>query len=91
MTSDNVPKKSSENTEYAEAARSFLKAKRKELGGGRELYRLLYGREPSDSENQTLINLLSRGNLSAEFLGLCTDKLGLHNVTLSELFGTKRL
>lgn len=81
-----VPKKPSEHAEYAEAVREFLKDKRKELGGGRDFYRALYGVEPSDNENQKLINLLNRGNLSAEFLGLCMDKLGLHDVTLAKLF-----
>ena len=85
-----MPKKVSEHAHYAEAAREFLKAKRKEMGGGKPFYKALYDREPTDNENQKLINLLNRGNLSAEFLGLCADKLNLDDITLHELFGIKK-
>ena len=85
-----MPKKTSDYTQYAEAARSFLKVKRKEIGGNKALYRTLYGHEPSKNENQALINLLNRGVLSAEFLGLCVDKLELDDTTLYELFGIQK-
>ncbi|BDM64562.1 hypothetical protein NFHSH190041_20140 [Shewanella sp. NFH-SH190041] len=84
-----MPKKTNEHTHYANAARDFLKARRDELGGNKALYRELYGAEPTDNENQRLINLLNRGNLSAEFLGLCADRLKLGDTTLKQLFRTR--
>lgn len=86
-----MPKKPAENPNYAVAARKFLKAKRKEMGGSKPFFKALYGHEPTDSENQALINLLNRGNLSAEFLGLCADKLNLTDTTVFELFGIRKL
>lgn len=72
---------------YATAARDYMKSKRKALGGSKQLFVLLYDREPVGNENQTFINYINRGKYSSDFLGLCTEKLGLHEVTLQELFG----
>lgn len=85
-----MPKKTSDHARYAEAARDYLKRKRKELGGNKALYKAIYGFEPDDSQNQALINLLNRGNLSAEFLGLCVDKLNLSETSVFELFGIRK-
>lgn len=72
---------------YVCAVREFLKSERKKLGGARAMYVLLYSQEPTVSEEKRLINLIGRGALTAEFLGLCVDKLGLGEVTLAHAFG----
>ena len=50
------------------------------------MYRLLYGVEPTSNEEKRLINLINRGALSGEFIGLCADKLSLNDVTLGEIY-----
>jgi hypothetical protein len=76
-----------DNPQYISALRSFLKAERKKMGGTKALYLALYGTEPEEKEEKRLINLLNRGALSGEFIGLCVDKLGLADRTLGEAFG----
>lgn len=71
---------------YVENLRSRIKEKRQELGGGEEFYRTLYGKNPVDLQSQTLINLVNRGSLKAEFLALCAEKFGWQDVTLGEIF-----
>ncbi|EHR1202595.1 hypothetical protein ACSN2V_004089 [Vibrio parahaemolyticus] len=90
ISEEKMPRKPTENAHYAVAAREFLKAKRKDMGGSKPFFKALYGHEPTASENQSLINLLNRGNLSAEFLGLCADKLNLTDTTVFELFGLRK-
>lgn len=82
-----MPKKLDDNPQYVAALRSFLKTERKKLGGTKALYLALYGVEPAEKEEQRLINLLNRGALSGEFIGLCVDKLSLSDKTLGEAFG----
>ncbi|MBM7070921.1 hypothetical protein JQC92_02545 [Shewanella sp. 202IG2-18] len=86
MEAKTLPKKITDNPEYVEALRAFLKEKRKELGGYKAMYRLLYGVEPTVNEEKRLINLINRGALSGEFIGLCADKLSLNDVTLGEIY-----
>ena len=86
MDDKTLPKKLDDNPQYAAALRDFLKAERKKLGGTKALYLALYGVEPAEKEEQRLINLLNRGALSGEFIGLCVDKLNLSGVTLGEAF-----
>jgi len=81
-----LPKKISDNPEYVERLRAFLKGVRKDVGGTKAMYRLLYDAEPSINEEKRLINLLNRGALSGEFIGLCVDKLNLTDITLGEVF-----
>lgn len=74
-----------------EHLRERIKKKRKELGGSEALYIALYGKVPLDNnQNNTFRNLVNRGSLKAEFLALCVDKLGWHDVTLGELFCLKK-
>ena len=85
-----MPKKLHENTKYTEALRQFLKAERKRMGGTKALYLALYGVEPEEKEEKRLINLLNRGALSGEFIGLCVDKLNLSERTLGEAFNVNQ-
>ena len=86
MRAETLPKKLSEHPEYVESLREYLKSKRDEVGGTKALHVLLYGVEPEKKDEQRLINLLNRGALSGEFIGLCADKLELGEVTLNELY-----
>lgn len=72
---------------YADALRDFLKKERKKVGGTKAFYALLYSIEPSVSEEKRLNNLINRGSLSADFLGLCIDRLNLADVTFGVAFG----
>jgi hypothetical protein len=81
-----VPKKITNNAEYAESARAFIKAKRDEAGGAKPFYTLVYGRESMGNESITFNNQINRGNYSAEFIGLLVDSLELDNVTMGEFF-----
>ncbi|GEK11888.1 hypothetical protein [Pseudoalteromonas peptidolytica] len=90
MDDKTLPKKLDDNPQYAAALRDFLKAERKKLGGTKALYLALYGVEPAEKEEQRLINLLNRGALSGEFIGLCVDKLGLADRTLGDAFDIKK-
>lgn len=87
MEDEALPKKLEDNPQYTEALRRFLKAERKKLGGTKALYFALYATEPKENEEKRLINLLNRGALSGEFIGLCVDKLDLADRTLGEAFG----
>lgn len=73
-----------------EHLRERLKDKREAMGGSEALYVALYGKAPIDNQNQTFRNLVNRGSLKAEFLALCVDKLGWHDVTLGELFALSK-
>ena len=73
-----------------EHLRERLKDKRKAMGGSEALYFALYGKAPIDNQNQTFRNLVNRGSLKAEFLAMCVDKLGWHDVTLGELFALSK-
>ena len=70
--------------------RERIQNKREEMGGSEALYIALYGKAPVDNQNQTFRNLVNRGSLKAEFLALCVDKLGWHDVTLGDLFCLER-
>ena len=90
MELNKLPKKPTDNKQYADNARKFIQAKRDELGGAKPFYKLIYGREPMGNESITLNNQVNRGNYSAEFVGLLVDRLGLDNITLAEFYkGTK--
>ncbi len=89
MEAQQLPKKISDNSEYVERLRAFLKQIRKDVGGSEAMYQLLYGVVPTENENKRLINLLNRGALSGEFIGLCVDKLNLSDVTLGEVFNKR--
>lgn len=73
-----------------EHLRQRLQNKREAIGGSEALYVALYGKAPIDNQNQTFRNLVNRGSLKAEFLALCVDKLGWHDVTLGELFALSK-
>ena len=85
-----VPKKPTENKQYAESARRFIQAKRDELGGMKPFYKAIHGREPEGNEAITLNNQVNRGNYSAEFVGLMVDRLGLEVVTLGDFYKAKK-
>jgi len=78
--------KSTDTKRCVEHLRERIQNKREELGGSEALYIALYGKAPVDNQNQTFRNLVNRGSLKAEFLALCADKLGWHDMTLGELF-----
>ncbi len=86
MEDKQLPKKIDDNPQYVKALREFLKAERKKLGGTKAMYKLLYGVEPTENEEKRLINLLNRGAMGAEFIGLCAEKLNLEEKTLGEVF-----
>lgn len=73
-----------------EHLRERLKTKRAAMGGSEALYLALYGKAPIGNQNQTFRNLVNRGSLKAEFLALCVDKLGWHDVTLGDLFALSK-
>lgn len=73
-----------------EHLRERIQMKREELGGSEALYIALYGKAPVDNQNNTFRNLVNRGSLKAEFLALCVDKLGWHDVTLGEVFSLSK-
>lgn len=82
-----MPKKIDDNPQYVEGLREYLKEKKDEVGGYKAMYELLYGEPPPEKKDeQRLINLINRGALSGEFIGLCAEKLSLGDVTLNELF-----
>jgi hypothetical protein len=81
-----LPKKPTENKQYADNARKFIQAKRDELGGAKPFYKLIYGREPMGNESITLNNQVNRGNYSAEFVGLMVDRLNLDDISLGEFY-----
>ncbi len=86
MRAKTLPKKLSVHPEYVESLREYLRSKRDEVGGTKALHVLLYGFEAKKKDEQRLINLLNRGALSGEFIGLCADKLNLNDVTLGEIY-----
>lgn len=86
MELNTLPKKPTENKQYADSARKFIQAKRDDLGGAKPFYKLIYGREPMGNESITLNNQVNRGNYSAEFVGLIVDRLNLDDVSLGEFY-----
>ena len=81
-----LPKKLTENKQYADNARKFIQAKRDDVGGAKPFFKLIYGREPIGNESITLNNQVNRGNYSAEFVGLIVDRLSLDSVSLGEFY-----
>lgn len=80
-----VPKKT-EPKKYASKACMMIKRDRK----GKALFRLIYGREGTTVEVNTLMNRINekRSNPGADFIGLCVENLPeLQNMTLAEFFG----
>jgi len=62
----------------------------KEAMDVKDLYFLIYGKEPEKNELQTFTNRLNpaRSNPGTEFLGLCIEHIPeLHNMTLAQFFG----
>lgn len=91
MEAKTLPKKPTENKQYAENAREVIKSIRDDAGGAKPFFRLIYGREPVKNEATTLNNQVNRGNYSAEFVGLMVDKLGLDDITLGDFYkGVKK-
>ncbi len=86
MENNTLPKKPTENKQYADNARQFIQAKRDELGGAKPFYKLIYGREAMGNESITLNNQVNRGNYSAEFVGLMVDRLNLDGISLGEFY-----
>ena len=82
-----MPKKTLVNYKGSEAARSYIQRLRDESGGMKPFYRLVHGRESSGNEHITFNNLVNRGNYSAEFVALLTERLSLERVTLGEFYG----
>ncbi len=85
-----LPKKTTENKQYADNARKFIQAKRDDMGGAKPFYKLLYGREPVGNESITLNNQVNRGNYSAELVGLMVDRLNLDGISLGEFYKGKK-
>ena len=80
-----VPKKT-EPKKYASHACMMIKRDRK----GKALFRLIYGREGTTVEVNTLMNRINekRSNPGADFIGLCVESLPeLQNMTMAEFFG----
>ena len=77
------------NEQYGQAARNKIKAAAAELGLGMgDLYQALYGEKGSPNQVQALRNRLGRGNTSADFIGLCVEKLEpLQSMTMAEFYG----
>ncbi|MBO9492191.1 hypothetical protein J7384_17655 [Endozoicomonas sp. G2_1] len=83
-----VPKKKEAN-HHSKAACKSIKGQLK----GKELFRLVYGREGSDDEVQGLLNRLNhkRANPGVDFVGELVVKLPhLHDMTLAEFFGIEQ-
>ncbi len=89
MESKTLPKKTTDNKQYADNARKFIQAKRDEAGGAKPFYQLVFGRAPMGNESITFNNQVNRGNYSAELVGLLVDRLGLDEVSLGEFYKGK--
>ena len=81
-----MPKKPVENNSGAESARKYVQGLRDSVGGMKPFYTVLYGREPEGNEHITLNNQVNRGNYSAEFVALITERFNLSSVTLGEFY-----
>lgn len=90
MEEKQLPKKIRTNEAYAEAAKEFILKKRDEAGGVKPFFKLVYGRESIGNEGTTFNNNINRGKYAADFVGELIESLDLHDVTLSEFFGTKK-
>ena len=85
-----VPIKSASEQNGAASVQAAIKSAMKEmrLRNAGELFQLLYGREGTDNEVQTLRNRLNRGNPGADFLRLCVLKMPpLQKLGVVEFFG----
>lgn len=82
-----VPKKK-EQSKYAAIACEALKGSLK----GKELFKIVHGREGSASEVQTFINRLNanRSNPGADIIGQMVEKIpSLQGLTMAEFFKIK--
>lgn len=81
---NHMPKKT-EHKHYSIAACQNIKGE----STGKELFKILHGREGEAKEVQALVNRINenRGNPGADFIGFCVEKMPeLHDITLAEFF-----
>ena len=76
---------------HVESLRQKIQQVREDVGGSDALYMILYQEKPVGNQSNTFRNFVNRGAFKAQFLALCTERLGWHDVTLGEIFSSSEL